>query len=180
MSQRIAAIALGCLLAACGGDSTPTAPVVVVPKVVSVTITGATTSEVGVTTPLTAVAKDSAGATMTGVTITWGSSDPGIISVASTGIVTATRIGTATITAGAGTKSASITFTSNLTPYTFVFASGTSSVDQQTIRDGVQYAHAYHQAVFGRQITQASTISTSTTASGCAQGGAAAFTGIKA
>jgi hypothetical protein len=62
-------------------------------------------------------------------------------------------------------------------PYTFNFAAGTSTSDQQMISDSVQATHAYFASVFGRTVQQPSTVSASTTAAGCAQGGAAAFTG---
>ena len=161
-------------LVGCGDPSSPATP-----AVSSITITGATTSQVGQTTALTAVAKDAAGNPVT-VPITWASSDATLIDVSTSGTVTATRIGTVTITATAGSATASVSFTSSLTPYTFVFPAEMTAADQQTVRDGVQYAHAYHAIIFGRQIVQASTVSASSTAAGCSQGGAAAFTGAKA
>jgi hypothetical protein len=153
--------------------------VVVTPTVASVTITGTTAVQAGQSTKLTAVAKD-AGGTVLAVPMQWSSTDGTLISVASDGTVTASRIGVVTITATAGGVSATTQFTSSLTPYTFVFAATTTAADQQTIKDGVQYAHAYHQTIFSRQIQQPTTITTSTTAQGCAQGGAAAFTGPNA
>ena len=45
------------------------------------------------------------------------------------------------------------------------------------IKDSVTFANSFFQNTFGRTITQPSTVATSTTASGCAQGGSAAFTG---
>ena len=61
--------------------------------------------------------------------------------------------------------------------FTFTFATATSASDQQMIKDSVAFASTFFQNTFGRTIAQASTVSTSTTAAGCAQGGAAAFTG---
>jgi hypothetical protein len=171
--RRFALSVMIALVVACGGES-PTAPAVAVG---SVELTGATSAEVGTSAQLTAVAKDAAGGVLA-TPVTWTSSAPTIIAVSGTGVVTATRIGTGTITATAGSASANITFTSSLTPYTFNFAAGTNPNDMQTIRDGVQDAHAYHKTVFARQVQKPTTISSLLTATGgCAQGGAAAFTG---
>ena len=172
---RFASCVLLASLVACGGDG-PTDPD---NGALTVTISGSTSSQVGATTTLVATAKDASGAAVTSPSPAWSSSAPTIIAVSDAGVVTATRIGTATITATVGTASAAVTFTSSLDPYTFNFASGTSSTDMQTIRDGVQYAHAYHQTVFQRQVKEPTTISTLLTPTGgCGQGGAAAFTGL--
>lgn len=171
--RRFASCVLLAALAACGGDATGPSS-----QVASVQIEGATSGQVGSTATLTATAKDASGAVITSQSPTWSSSEPTIIGVSSEGVVTATRIGTAVITAKVGNVSGTATFTSSLSPYTFNFASGTSAADMQTIRDGVQYAHAYHQTVFSRQVKEATTIATLLTPTGgCAQGGAAAFTG---
>ena len=53
-------------------------------------------------TQLTAVARDSSGTVMSGVSIAWSSSDPAVAVVSVTGQVTGVAVGTATITAGAG------------------------------------------------------------------------------
>ena len=65
-------------------------------------------------------------------------------------------------------------------PYTFSFSESTSAADQQLIRDNVNFAHDFMQTTFGRTIQNATTITTSTTAQGCSQGGSAAFTGLGA
>jgi hypothetical protein len=89
------------------------------------------------------------------------------------------RIGSVTITAAAGATTATTPFASSLNPYTFSFSGG-SATDQQIIRDGILYAHTFHKTIFNRVITQPTTITGTTSASGCSQGGAAAFTGSRA
>lgn len=61
----------------------------------------------GLTQQLTAAVKDAAGATLTGRTLAWSSSDPSVAQVSGDGLVTARAAGTASITATAGTVSAS-------------------------------------------------------------------------
>jgi len=155
-----------------------TKTVTVTPAVASIDIVGTTSLQAGGTTKLTATPKDATGNAMTGVTVQWSSSDAATISVASDGTVSANHIGSATITAIAGSASASVTITSDLAPFTFNL-SGASAADAQTIKDNVQFAHAYHLATFGRQVKEATTVSALTTPTGgCAQGGSAAFTGL--
>src|SRR2546425_5009171 len=79
-----------------------TAPVTVtVPPsvpVASVTVAPATVL-VGVTVQLTATTKDAAGNLLTGRTVTWATSKPGVATVNSTGLATGVAAGQATITA---------------------------------------------------------------------------------
>ena len=128
-------------------------------------------------TVLNAVAKDAAGNAISGATIAWASSDPAVIAVAGDGTVTAKRIGSVTISATSGSAVGEVTFTSSLTPYTFVFAPTQTEAEQQMIKDNVQYAHALHKKFFNKEIAQATTVTTSTNAAGCSAGGSAAFTG---
>lgn len=62
-------------------------------------------------------------------------------------------------------------------PYTFDFAAGTSTTDQNLIRDAIQFAHDFMQTTFGRTVEQQTAISGVVSAAGCSQGGGAAFTG---
>ncbi|MGQ0639156.1 MAG: beta strand repeat-containing protein [Gemmatimonadaceae bacterium] len=83
------------------GTATVTVPARPVAAVASVVVTPATTSmSVSATTQLTAVAKDSAGNTLT-PTITWVSRAPNIATISATGLVTANASGSATIEARA-------------------------------------------------------------------------------
>jgi len=90
----------------------------------SVTVSGSATLQAGATTKLTATVKDAAGNALATVPVTWSSSDNTMMSVAADGTVSALRIGTAKITATAGTQTGSLDLTSSLTPYTFTFAAG--------------------------------------------------------
>ncbi|GEM82828.1 Ig-like domain-containing protein [Meiothermus hypogaeus] len=92
-------------LAACGGGGAPT--------ISTIEVTPATaTKQVGQTQQFTAVAKDAGGNTISGVTFTWTTSNPGVATVnSSSGLATAVAAGTATITASAGGKSGSATLT---------------------------------------------------------------------
>jgi hypothetical protein len=143
----------------------------------SLTISGTLTGQVGAKVQLAAEAKDAQGNAVAGAPVAWSSSNPTVIAVSGSGLVSADRIGTATITATWNGVSATAVFTSALAPYAFTLE-GASAADQQTIRDGVQIAHAYYLATLGRTVQQAATISASTTVPGCTQvGGGAAFTG---
>ena len=107
------------------GDKTATCSITVVPtEVSSITLDKSTASlEVGETVTLTAtVGPDDA----TDKTVTWTTSDATVVTV-SNGVVTAKKIGTATITAKAGEKTASCTITVIPTPVTSVTLSKTSA-----------------------------------------------------
>jgi hypothetical protein len=139
-------------------------------------VSGAATLEAGATTKLTAVAKDATGATITGVTFTWSSSDPAMMSVANDGTVSALRIGAAKVTATAANQSGSLDLTSSLTPYTFSFPGGTPDAEAQRIKDAVQFGHAFFKTAFGRTITKATSVVGAASAAGCdSRSGAAAF-----
>ncbi len=167
------------LTASCGGgSSTPTSPGgPSTPATGSVTISGATSAEIGATAQLTATVRDAAGVTVPGAAVTWSSSDNTVVSVSGGGLATVSKIGPVTITATSGSSSGTATFTGTLAPYTFQFEAATSATDRRTIQDSVQFAHAYFQSTFGRTVTQATAIAASTTAQGCASGGSAAFAG---
>ena len=99
------------VLAACGGDKPVIDPVD--HTVASVEISPANPSvAVGGTTTLDAVARDAAGATVTGTTFRWSSAAPGVARVdETTGIVTGVAAGTAGISATGGGKTGSTTVT---------------------------------------------------------------------
>ena len=99
-----AAIAVLALGACGGGDGGP-------PAVATVTITPPTAQvEAGLTTQLTAAAKDANGTTLSNP-IAWTSSALTIASVSATGLVTGVAAGTATITAAAGGKQGTASIT---------------------------------------------------------------------
>ena len=107
------------------GDKTATCSITVVPtEVSSITLDKSTASlEVGETVTLTAtVGPDDA----TDKTVTWTTSDATVVTV-SNGVVTAKKIGTATITAKSGEKTASCTITVVPTPVTSVTLNKTTA-----------------------------------------------------
>jgi uncharacterized protein YjdB len=93
-------------LTATAGGVSATAAITVSPAVANVTIAPTTSSLlVGQTATLTPTLTDAAGATITGRTVTWTSSNDAVASVSTSGVVTAKTIGTATITAAIEGKS---------------------------------------------------------------------------
>lgn len=81
----------------CGGGSGPAAPVT---TVASVTVAPAVdTLAVGDGVQLMALLKDAAGNPLTGPSVTWATSNAGLVSVSSAGLVTGVSAGTAIITA---------------------------------------------------------------------------------
>lgn len=180
LARAASTLSLGIVLtASCGGgSSTPTSPGgPSTPTTGTVTISGATSAEVGATAQLTATVRDGSGVTVTGAAVSWSSSDNTVVSVSAGGVATVSKIGPVTITATSGSSSGTATFTGTLAPYTFQFDAAATATDRRTIQDSVQFAHAYFQSTFGRTITQATSIAASTTAQGCASGGSAAFAG---
>lgn len=95
---------LASVMAACGGDST--AP----PTIASVTVTSplGVVWDVGTAVQLVAVAQDVRGNTASGVTYTWTSSDPDVVSVDGMGRVQSVRAGSSTIRAVAGAVTGSL------------------------------------------------------------------------
>ncbi|HEX2781674.1 MAG TPA: Ig-like domain-containing protein [Gemmatimonadaceae bacterium] len=89
-----------------------TASITATVSVATVTISASRTSlNVGDTTQLTATTRDANGAVLTGRTIAWSSSAPGVAAVSGTGLVTAVGVGTATITATSEGRSGSVAMT---------------------------------------------------------------------
>jgi uncharacterized protein YjdB/Leucine-rich repeat (LRR) protein len=99
------------LILSCGGEggggNTPTQPDT--PRATSVSLSPASISfdAVGATQQLTATVKDQHGSTMTGVSVSWSSSDQSVATVSSSGLVTAEDNGAASITASSGSASES-------------------------------------------------------------------------
>jgi len=112
------------ITAKAGEKSATCAVTVVATPVTSVTLDKTTASlKVGETVTLTATVKpDDA----TDKTVTWSTSDSGVATI-SNGVVTAVKVGTATITAQAGDKSATCSITVVETPVTSVTLDKTSA-----------------------------------------------------
>lgn len=109
-SKAHASVACIILLAiGCGGETSPSGPKTPLSAiVVSVSVAPAEVTlplETGATTQLTATVAGSGGATLTGRTVAWSSSDPTRASVSNIGIVTPVATGVATITATVDGKS---------------------------------------------------------------------------
>jgi hypothetical protein len=81
---------------------------------------------VGLTTQLTATPRDANGNVLTGRTVTWVSSSPGVATVSATGLVTALVLGTTTITATCDTRTAQAQITVVLVPVASVTVSPAS------------------------------------------------------
>lgn len=128
-------------LAACGGSGdsttqpsgggTPTPPA---PTVATVSVSGASSVDVGKTIQLTASALDAAGAAITGKTFTWSSSNDAVASVASDGTVSGKSAGTASISASVDGKtgSTSVTVTAPGPAVASIAISGTTAVQAGT------------------------------------------------
>lgn len=115
------------------GRSGTASVTVVLPPVATVTVDPPTaTVRVLGTVTLTATAKDAAGATITGRTMTWSSSNPLVAIVSQSGVVTGLLPGTATITASTGGMSGTSIITVTAGPV----ASIRISPDTATIRVG--------------------------------------------
>ena len=91
------------------GDGTTDPPQPDPPRATTVVVTPATTelAALGTTVQLTAEVRDQNGQAMAGAAVSWASSEAGVATVASSGLVTAAGNGAATITATAGSASGS-------------------------------------------------------------------------
>jgi Bacterial Ig-like domain (group 2) len=91
------AIGLVVALAACGGGTAPA------PVLTSIQLSSPSTSvTVGGTATFTAIAKDQNGATMTGQSVAFASSDPSKATINASGVATGVAVGATTITAKSG------------------------------------------------------------------------------
>ena len=118
---RRAVLAAGVVLVgglACGEDATgpappppPPPPPPPVATTVAVSPAAARLLSVGETAQLSAEVRDQNGRAMPGATVTWTSSDPSVVTVDASGLVTAAGDGTATVTAASGSASGSATVT---------------------------------------------------------------------
>jgi len=93
-----------------GCDDSPTDPPLdPQPSAVDVSAEASTLTYIGAETSLSAVVRDDTGAPIDGATVTWSSSDAGVVSVSTEGQATAVSSGTATITATSGSASGTTT-----------------------------------------------------------------------
>ncbi len=102
-------------------------------------------------------------------------------------------IGLSAVAAGCGGSSSAPSVTTPTTPttttapststsgvFTFNFPAGMLLTDVDLIKTAVTTQAGFFQTAFGRTITQATTITSSTTDAGCTNPGSSAFTGIRA
>ncbi len=125
---RLLALAGLALLAACGGGGdTPTTPTPpgggggTTPPNTTVTSVAVSPNSVALTVPgtvqLTATARNSAGAELSGQTFSWTSSAAAVATVTQSGVVTAVAAGTTTITASAAGQSGTAQITVTASPF---------------------------------------------------------------
>jgi uncharacterized protein YjdB len=142
-----------------GQSGTSTVTVNLVP-VSTVTVTPSPSSAfIGGTTQLSATPKDALGNTLTGRTITWGSSNTNVATVSQTGLVTGVAAGSATITATSETKSGTSTVTVTQAPVATVTVSPSSSIiaENGTVTLTATLKDANGNVLTGRTITWSST-----------------------
>ena len=141
LSDRITTHLVACfgavliLTFGCGGDDSPTKPVQPpAPTVSSVSVTPSSASlEVGGTQQFSASARSSDGTTVSGVTISWSSSNISVVTISASGLATAVAAGTATIRAtGNGISSTPVTITVTDSPVVTI----TIEPSSQTINIG--------------------------------------------
>jgi hypothetical protein len=121
-SSLILAFLIPVVTASCGDQAPP------VPASVAVTALTTLLESLGETTQLSAVVKTKKGKVMSGVTVTWSSSNAQVAQVTSSGMVTAQGNGTASITATADGAMGSVSITVTQAPAALQKVEG----DQQT------------------------------------------------
>ncbi len=105
--RRPAAALLVLLIAACSGDDGPTQPLVPVATALEISAATVTFPSLTDVQQLTATVRDQNGQPMPGAQVSWASSNAGVATVSSSGLVTSVANGTATLTAASGAASAS-------------------------------------------------------------------------
>lgn len=122
-----AVLAVGCSSTDSPATSPPVTPAPVASQIV---VTPATvTLNTGATSTLTAAALTAAGAPVSGVAVTWTSSAPQVATVSTAGVVTGVTVGSATITATAGTLRGTSAITVRTTPPAGSFQTTVPAVD---------------------------------------------------
>jgi uncharacterized protein YjdB len=159
-----AVLALGFIIAACGGSSSEPPP-----SVATVEVTPASASrEVGETVQLSAAAKDAEGNILSGQPIAWSSSASNVASVSSSGLVTANALGTAVITAASGSRSGISTITVIPEPIASITVAPTSDtlLVGETVQLTATLRDEANNVVTGRNVTWTSTNPTIASVSG--------------
>jgi uncharacterized protein YjdB len=151
-----------------GKSGTATVTVTLVP-VAAVSVAPVTKLlRVGTSGQLTAMTKDASGNVLTGRTVTWSSSAPGVATVGASGLVTAVGVGSATITATSESQSGTAAITVTLVPVSSVVvspASGGVNIGL-TLQLTVTTKDSAGNALTGRAVTWSSNATTIATVSG--------------
>src|SRR5918995_6853737 len=111
LAGNFAASCVLTLLAACGGGTEPN-----VPASISLNPPSLAFTVIGQSQQLSPTVSDQQGNPLSGATVSWSTSDAGVASVSSAGLVTAEGFGTAEVTARAGEVTAVVQITVAQTP----------------------------------------------------------------
>ena len=145
------------ITAMCEGQNTAVVVTVIPVPVASVTVSAASSSiQVGATTTVTAVMKDSSGTALQGRSVTWSSSNQSVATVdATSGVVTGVAPGTVTITGMSEGKTGTTTITVAPTPVATVTISppNPSVVEHQTTALTAVTKDANGNTLSGRTVT---------------------------
>ncbi|MDQ2932426.1 MAG: Ig-like domain-containing protein, partial [Gemmatimonadota bacterium] len=171
--------------AAAGGASDNSAITVTAGAVNAVSVAPGSASLVaGATQQLTAAVTDAGGSTITGATITWSSSNTGVVSVDASGLATAAHVGNATITASTGGKSGTSLFAVSVGSTNAVSVSPASGSVQagKTLQLSATLTDVAGNTVTGRTITWTSSATAAATvaSTGLVSGVAAGSTNVTA
>jgi len=167
------------ITAASGAVSGSANVTVTLAPVASVTLTPNNASiVVGGTAPLTATLKDAAGNVLTGRTIQWSSSTPGVATVSSTGVVTGVAAGSTTITATSEGQSGTATITVSpvpaasvsIAPGSVTLASGATAPLTATVKDAAGNVLAGRAVTWSAAPTSVATVSATGVVTGVAPG----------
>lgn len=146
-----ASFVLGVLVAACGGGGSEPTPAVATVEVSPLQ----SDRRVGQTLQLSATVKDASGTILSGQSVAWSSSSSTVASVSASGLVTAHALGTALITAAAGSRSGVATV--NVVPEPIASISVTPEQDTLLVGETVQLTATMRDAnnniVTNRQVT---------------------------
>ncbi|MEK0431354.1 MAG: hypothetical protein RL139_1158 [Gemmatimonadota bacterium] len=116
---------LGLGLHACASPTEPLEPTTLTPSTATVTL-----DAIGATQQLSVTVLDQKGTAMTGLVPTWTVSDPTVVTIAASGLVTALRNGTATLTATVGAATTTVAVTVAQVPAAPVAVAGNGQTGQ--------------------------------------------------
>lgn len=149
----VTAVAAGSanIIATSEGKSGSAALTVTSPPITSVTVAlDSTPISVGSTVKATATARDGTGTVVTGRPVTWASSNTGVATISSSGVITAVGAGTTTVTATSDGVSGTVTLTVTVPPVATV----TVTVGSSTLAvNGTTQASAETRAANGTVLT---------------------------